>query len=344
MADRLMQPFVEALGEEFPLEGHPRDQLRAAVRYAILAPSTHNTQPWVFRLHDDHLDLFADRSRRLPVVDPDDRELVISCGAALFNLRLALRHFGIGERTATLPDARNPDLLARVRLAGSWEPSEEELMLFRAIPERHTDRSAFEPRLVPRGLLEELARAAAAEAAWFATLDAADHSAAADLVGVADRAQMADPSFRRELAAWLRPNNTRRGDGIPGYAVGLGRISALAAPLLVRTFDLGDGRAAGDEALALGSPALAVLGTAGEHPTAWLAAGQALSRVLLRARAEGVAASFLNQPIEVARVRRTLERLVGHVGHAQLLLRLGYSTRSRVRTTPRRSVRAVTQP
>ncbi|HUL01763.1 MAG TPA: hypothetical protein VLV16_00885 [Gemmatimonadales bacterium] len=339
MADLLLQPFVEALGEEFPITGTTRDQLRAAIRYAILAPSSHNSQPWVFRLFDEHLDLMADRSRRLPVVDPDDRELLISCGAALFNLRLALRHFGIAERVEVLPDPGNPDLLARVTVQGRAEPSEEDHELFEMLRKRHTDRSPFKSSPVPEPVLATLAADAAKEGAWLAVVraESARHEVA-ELVARGDRVQMADAAFRQELASWMRPNGSHKRDGMPGYAHELGRLGAFTGPLIVRTFDVGKRRAAHDEALAQGSPVLAVLGTDHDRPVAWLAAGQALAHILVRARLAGVSASFLNQPIEVPNLRLPLQTLTARPGYPQLLLRLGYSTRARVRATPRRSL------
>jgi hypothetical protein len=342
MADTLLQPVIEALGEEFPLEGTPHDQLRAAVKYAIRAPSSHNSQPWVFRLCDGSVELYADRSRRLPVVDPEDRELVISCGAALYHLRLALHYFGLGEETDILPDSGNPDLLARVRLQGTWTPTEEERALFSKIAQRHTDRSTFLDRAVPEATLSALSAAAQREGAWLHVLDDPTiRECVADLIGVGDRIQMTEPAFRRELASWLRPNRTHRGDGMPGWAVGSGHLTAAMAPLVIRTFAVGRGQGAKGEELARGSPVLAVLGTVGEHPAAWIAAGQALGHVLLRAQLEGLGASFLNQPIEVGRLRRLLEVLIGRVGHAQLILRLGYSTGTLQRSTPRRTLKAV---
>lgn len=337
MADLLLQPFVEALGEEFPITGTTRDKLRAAIRYAILAPSSHNSQPWVFRLFDDHLDLFADRTRRLPVVDPDDRELAISCGAALFNLRLALRHFGIMEHVEVLPNPTNPDHLARITLRGSMEASDEDHALFQMLHKRRTDRAPFKDIAVSDFVLQSLAAAAAREGAWLSML-VAEHArrGAAGLIAEGDRIQMADSAFRHELAEWMRPNGSRKPDGMPGYAHELGWLSAVAGPLVIRTFDVGKRRAAHDDMLAQSSPVLAVLGTDHDGPSAWLAAGQALSHVLLRARLANVSASFLNQPIEVPSLRPPLALLIGRAGHPQVLLRLGYGRRSRVRATPRR--------
>ena len=114
---------------------------------------------------------------------------------------------------------------------------------------------------------------------------------------------------------------------------------SLAGPLVVRTFDLGDGQAASDRELAAGSPALGVLTTEEDHTHDWLAAGQALARVLLRARVDHVWASFLNQPVEVRSLRSRIPRVIGAAGFPQAILRFGYG--DDVRPTPRRGVEEV---
>src|SRR5919199_4185350 len=129
--------------EEFPAAGEPEQKLRFLLNYAVLAPSGHNTQPWLFKLSDDRVELYADRTRGLPVVDPEDRALIISCGAALFYLRIALRHSGYAGEVETFPDLEPPDLLARVRLGEEQEATEEEHSLFRAIQKRHSNRQSF---------------------------------------------------------------------------------------------------------------------------------------------------------------------------------------------------------
>ncbi|HEY7686671.1 MAG TPA: hypothetical protein VH833_11245 [Gemmatimonadales bacterium] len=336
MPDTLLEPYIEAL-DEFPITGTASEKLRAAVKYAVRAPSSHNSQPWLFRMGaDDALELRADRARGLPVVDPDDRELVISCGAALFQLCVALRHFGCASRVERLPDAADPDLLARIRLSGAWERTAEDEGLFQAIAARRTNRLPFESRSLPEQLGPALEAAAQAEGAWlhlFRTKQA--RLAVADLVAEADRLQMADKRFRRELAAWLRPNWSDRGDGMPGFALGHGDVMSAAGPLVVRTFDVGRGQAARDRELAVGSPMLMLLGTARDTSTDWLAAGQGLARVLLRAQVDGVSASFLNQPVEVGDLRLRLLNLAGRAGFPQILLRFGYGRE--IPATPRRA-------
>lgn len=91
------------------------EQAKSLIRRAALAPSSHNTQPWIFRISDSAIELYADRTRGLPVNDTDDRELAISCGCALLNLRLAAASDGFDAKIQLLPDPDDADLLARLR-------------------------------------------------------------------------------------------------------------------------------------------------------------------------------------------------------------------------------------
>jgi len=129
----------------------------------------------------------------------------------------------------------------------------------------------------------------------------------------------ANPSWRRELAAWMHPR--RCGDGLT-----LPVLAIPVAQIVVRTFDMGHGVAAKDRQLADESPVLAMLSTAGDIPRDWLAAGQALQRLLLVGVQLGLQASYLNQPVQVATLRPKLQQITGCPGYAQLLLRIGTPT------------------
>lgn len=336
MAQRLTEPFVEPprinlRAREFPEDGRPLEKLAFVLRHAVQAPSSHNSQPWLFRLRDDSVELYADRTRALPVSDHDDRELVISCGAALFNLHAAIRHHGYRGRVHLLPDEQDPDLLARIELSDPRPPTHAEKLLFWAISRRRTNRRPFEQRPVPQELLGELECAAGDEGASLRILTVEESVQLADLIAEADRRQFADPRFRRELASWIHGNRSTAGDGMPAYALELPFVRM--SPLVVRTFDLGKGVAAHDRKIADASPVLAVLTTSGDAPRDWLAAGQALEHVLLRATQDEVSASFLNQPIEVEELRASVSSLVGG-GVPQIVLRLGYGPEAK--QAPRR--------
>jgi hypothetical protein len=321
--DPALAPWLIS-ADRFPPDSSLHEVLVFAVRYAVLAPSSCNAQPWLFRIRDHHLELHADDSRALPVVDPDDRELVISCGAALENLTLALTYFGYRPQVQLLPDPAKPHLLAEVRLGAAARISPDDQRLFNQITRRRTNRAAFADRPLPAQLEAQLQQEAGSRGAWLLPISPEHRAALAGLVAEGDRAQMDDRRFRRELAAWMRGNRSHRHDGMRGYAVGLGEVMSAASPLVIRRFDIGDRRAARDEDLATGGGELAVLGTDTDSPLDRLRTGQALQRVLLRARSTDVWASFLNQPIEVDELRPQLSRLLEHEGRPQLLLRLGY--------------------
>lgn len=323
--------------QDFPIDEGPRQRNAFLLRYAILAPSGHNTQPWLFRVSDEGVELRADRTRGLPVVDPDDRELIVSCGAALATFRIAARHFGQRTRVDVLPDPGDEDLLARITVAPGGPEEADDAGLFAAIPERRTNRRAFDDRTVPDNVVNQLLAEAEQERVALHVARGDQRTAIAALIAEGDRIQMADKRFRRELAAWVHPNRSRSGDGMRGYGFGFGDLMSYAGPTVIRSFDLGKRQAAKDHALADGSPLLAVFVTSADEPAAWLATGAALQRVLLRARATNLWASFLNQPVEVPELRPGVAAAIGRPdGFPQLVVRFGYGTA--VAPEPRREV------
>jgi len=325
---------------DFPWAEDAVTQLKFLLNYAVLAPSSHNAQPWLFRVAGGELELYVDRTRALPVADPDDREMMIGCGAALFHLKTAMRHFGFVPVVHLFPDLDDRDLVAFIRLGEKTSASILEHRLFMAIAHRHTNRMPFDPQPVPPETLDLLRAAAEEEKATLLILEDPDQrNDLADLIAEGDRRQGADPHFRRELAAWVHPNRSHSRDGIPGYAHGMNDILSITGPLLIRTFDWGRGQAAKDRQLLDGSPILAVLNTVGDGPSNWLTAGQALDRVLLTASDYGISASFLNQALELPDLRNQVKERLGVQGYPQLVLRLGYGPQ--VRATPRRPVHDV---
>lgn len=325
---------------DFPDGASVAQRLHFCLRYAILAPSAQNSQPWLFQVHEDFVDLYADRSRRLPVLDPLDRQLTISCGAALANLLIAMRRFSFPGVIEYFPTAGNQDLLARVRLGAPKQPTEEVIAMFDSIVKRRTNRRAFSERPIGYQTADELSLAAELQGTHFVRMHPDQKLAAADLIAEGDRRQLQDRNFRRELSDWTAVSEDRR-DGIPGTKKGYGEITKLAAPLIIRTFDRGDQIAAKEHELATHSPILAALCTDRDDPISWLKCGMALEDVLLVARSHGIDASYLNQPLERDELRPKFAELVGYA-YPQLILRMGFGPD--LRPTPRRLLDDVQVP
>jgi hypothetical protein len=320
------------------------DDLRLAVSCATLAPSAHNAQPWLFRVQADQIELYADLTRALPAVDPNHRELIVGCGAALHNLMLALRFLGY-EGSVEIPNRgvesdETRILLARVLIGASVHKGPEERDLFRMIFKRHTSRVQLEPRPISSSFLAEVEQAARKHGAWVRLLqDRSMRESMANFVSQANRLQISDKKFRDELSSWSSSTPKGRRDGMPGYATGASFVLTYAGQFLFRTFRFADWQARRDRNLVLDAPALLLLGTDEDSLQYWLHAGQALQAVALRACHEGIWLAFLNQPIEVALLRPYLRKEFEIEGYPQLLIRMGYGPASG--HTPRRPLEEV---
>jgi hypothetical protein len=279
----------------------PSKPFREAVQSAALIGSSHLARPWVFRLRgSDTLELCADRRRALPAVDSNARESIIGCGAALFQLSVALQAAGHAVGVELVPDPTDRDLLARVRLDAPHLTTPGDRALIAAIEHGGT-AVADEDRPVAPHVLSLLLGAARVEGAWLGFVDA--------------------PELREALA-------------------GLIAEAKYPGPPVPRVADRDDAPAARAHAWVERAPTVAVLTTRGDAVTDWLVAGQALARVLLTAHAAGLSASYLIRPIELPESRSRVADLVraaadpgvpGRRGGMpidatpQIVLRLGYA-------------------
>ena len=318
----------------------PADQVDYLIATAARAPSVHNTQPWRFRAGRYVIEMYADQRRKLRA-DPAGREMLISCGAALFGLRLAIRSLGYVPIVHLLPEPALLRLLARIRLGRAEPMTSRESQMLAALPHRHTHRGPFAPGPLPAGLVAGLQHDALAEGATLALVDRAFvYQQLADIVGAAGRRQGLDPLARAEVRRWSRGPGDPARDGVPAHAfpAWAGR---QPGQLPQRDFDLGRGLGL----VATGGPppaATAVLLTRGDGRADWLRAGQALHRLLAHAASRWVFASLYTQPLEAAAIRALIRDRLALPGFPQMLLQLGLA--HTIHTTARRPPDDLTEP
>jgi nitroreductase len=321
-----------------PVEPRPRripipaDQVDYLIATAARAPSVHNTQPWRFRVTAEAVELYADPARRLRM-DLVGREMVISCGAALFGLRLGIRSLGFMPLVEVVPTPAQRWLLARVSLGSPRPMDPAERHIFAAVQHRHTHRGPFAAEPLPAGLLESLMHDASAEGATLTLLDRdRGYERLVDIIDASSQRQDPDSDARADMRAWTRNPGSGARDGVPATAFSAdsdrhrGRLSQ-------RDFDLG--RKVGQ--LAADGPAPAATGvllTPGDDIGDWLCAGQALHRVLAHAAAEWVFASLHTQPLEAAATRSLIADRLTLPGAPQMILQLGRAHSTHL--TPRR--------
>jgi hypothetical protein len=292
------------------------DVLIGAAAAAGRAPSILNTQPWRWRLESGRLELFAERSRQLPVTDPQGRLLTISCGAALHHARTALAAAGWPAHVTRLPDPDEPDLLATLAVTGPAPASEAAARLAQAIPIRHTDRRPVSETPVSDAHLNAIAAAARAES----HLQILTHYQVPDLAAAAYRAaevQANDPRVGAELAYWTG-TSAPTGTGLPAAV-----LPDHPAQTTVPGRDFGR-----TGTLPVGSghdraAVYALLFGAADDPASWLRSGEALSAAWLTATTLGVSVVPLSDVVEVTHTRQMLRHLLAGIGCPHLVLRLG---------------------
>lgn len=327
--------------QDFPRAGSVEEQLAFLARYAILAPSAHNTQPWQFTIRGNHLQVAADESRALTVSDPTRRELFLSLGAAVANLLIAAEHFGFRATLEEFPPGES-DVVADLALVA--DPSvrtSESARLFAAIPRRHANRNLFEARRVPTELLMKLrAQAASGDPRLDLVEDRAKIEALAAITGRAVAASMGQADFRAELSRWVRTNFTKRPDGMPGFVVGVPDVPSLLGPVVVKLPLTAKAEAKKRQAQVASSPLVAILSTRGDAKRDWLRAGMLLERVWLTATAERLRISVLAAAIETGEFSREVQKVLDIDVRPQAFCRIGYGPPD-PHPTPRRPLGAV---
>ena len=298
-------------------------EMRELIRYATLAASGHNTQPWRFRVDQSRIDILPDFSRRTPVVDPDDHHLFASLGCAAENLRLAADARGRPGMLRFEPANDGVVILDLGRGPGTTSA------LFDAIPARQSTRAEYDGRMLTAAELKTLAAAAVVPGVDLVLItDRPGVNQILDLVVAGNSAQIADAAFVRELKGWLRfsPRDAlARGDGLFAATTGNRPLPAWLGPRLFDWVFKADSENDKYARQVASSAGIAVFVSQQDDRAHWFAAGRSCQRFALQATALGLRQAFINQPVEVAGLRPELATLVGLPGRRpDIVMRFGH--------------------
>jgi hypothetical protein len=298
---------------------------RELIRAAVLAASSHNTQPWLFRVTSDTITILPDRSRRCPVVDPDDAHLYRSLGCAAENLVHAASRQGLAAEVRY--DRDQDAVIVALEERADVVPSE----YVGALATRQCTKTAYDGTPIDDDDLTALAHAGSVESVRCLLITDRERTAAvAALIERGNIAQLTDRAFRHELLTWIRFNPRsalRTRDGLAGRVNQQPPIPSvlgrMLAPLLVRA----SSQANKDRALLRSSAGLAVFLTPTDTTADWVVAGRAYERFSLRADLRDIRSAFVNQPIEVPGLREELRSCLDVTEHPQLMVRFGNGPR-----------------
>lgn len=312
------------------------ETIRSALLLACRAPSVHNSQPWQWRVGDNSVHLYANPDLLLPHTDPDTRDLMLSCGAALNHCVVALAALGWQSKAHRFPNPAEPNHLAVLELH-PYPAADLDVALAAAIPRRRTDRRHYSSWPVPRGDIALMGARAARAGVILRRVE--DLAGLKRLVTEAAFRHARDDDYLSEIAQWT--GRYASAAGVPARSV---PSAGSAAPISARVFAGGvlpqppNTKPADDHAAVL------ALGTVGDDRLSRLRAGEATSTVLLTATAFGLASCPITEPLEIADTREALRREVfGAEGFPQMLLRVGWApvNADPLPSTPRRELSEV---
>ena len=337
---------------DFPAKGEPEDNLKFLIRYAILAPSSHNSQPWKFSIGGNEIRLFADKTRLLKVADADQRELNISVGCALENLLIAAEHFGYAHQEEYFPKGED-NLVVMVKLSPQQKiDKSRDPVLFEQIPKRYTNHNIYETRKIPKAEMTRLHSCIYEEGFWMFSTNEGPYILFTeeelrrridDLITRADAIQLTDRAYTKELGFWF-------GQGAFGTPWLMAKIGQLALTYL----NISKGQTKKDSEMLLSAPALVALASAADDRKYQVMAGQIFDRIALTATSLGMAVHPMSQILEVPEIKAELRELLelpevkaevaklSHEEHVfpQHTFRLGYAEPEKEHT-PRRPLEEV---
>jgi nitroreductase len=324
---------------QFPENGKMESKLKFLIRYAILAPSGHNTQPWKFKIGKNTIEVWADRARRRKDIDPNDRELFISLGGAIANLEVAAKFFGMMFEKKYVGGNSN---LAVIFKFTEGKTNSEGQDLFNAITERRVNREEYNDKTMTPEMIKKLTEENGeyGRAKMLLINQKKMKEELANLVDKSDRVWFKSKKLVDEMEYWLQDDLAYSKNGLPTGVLRLYKLATEVKYLISRDTQSVTERALRDKKLIEKSAAMVIIWTKNDIKEEWIEAGELYEKLALRLVGDNIQNAFFNTVIELKTQRSKLEKILKIKGRAQLMLRLGYSKKN-VRHSPRREVEEV---
>lgn len=306
------------------------NDLSSLIQWAVLAPSSHNTQPWSFSVKNNSIRVAPNLERKLAVSDPTLREMYISLGAAICNLKVAANYFGLRTEEQLIQDEKTDTTQKVISFKPGYARTLEDSTLFKAITQRVSNRSAHNlKREIPEEIKIVIANLADKSGLDIELVE--DKKRLAQIGKLVKTGQMkvlTNHEFTNELADWVKHNQTDSPLGMPAFGFGLSGIGAQAFVRGIRVASLvAPARAAEEEKLMKDKTAsVGVISTEKDEPEYWMKAGEKFEEIALRAASLGLSANVLAVLVETGDLHEGLQRVVGTEYRPQIMFRLGIPT------------------
>ena len=303
-------------------------RLRFLVRYAVLAPSSHNSQPWSFVVNEDHINLIPDLSRALEISDVDHRQLHISMGTSLENLLVAAEYFGYTTKVTYMLGVIPGTQEVKIEFSPITNTyTEKNPRLIEAILRRHTNRGEYRPDLPDQSFLQQLRGMSTTALRVDVITDTAKKQAITDVTIRAGIAAMEDPQFRLELSRYLKNNHTKSPLGMPAFGMGVPTPISFIVPFMSKFLNINKLHEKQDRALlTVHTPVMLIISSAHDTPEYWIRSGQLFERIALEAAAHSMQTNPMAAAIQIGEYYKELQTIIGtQQFRPQFFCRLGYA-------------------
>lgn len=320
-----------------------KERIKFLINFAILAPSSHNSQPWEFIVEDDTLFVKVCLARSLPASDPDFRQLFISIGCAIQNILTAADYYGLLSILEYFPHGGKNNFAAKIKFSLSLKKFVfSENHLIHCILRRFTDRGKYDFSAVIPMHIYKLAKFLSEGEIQIDLVSNSDKrrviaNCILDAIGEA----MSRDDFRFELSAYVKNNYTRAHIGMPGFTLGIPGPFSLVAPTLIKHFNLARlSRNKDEELLRLYTPIFGIISTAEDDKYSWIRAGAKYQRLALEAERINLKTAIMAAPIEIGNYYQGLQDVLNTRFRPQLFFRMGYSN-NKIMHSPRLNISEV---
>lgn len=308
--------------EDFPKNGTLEEKIRFVLGYAILAPSTHNSQPWLFKLKDNTVEVFYDEKLKIPEADKLGRDLYISMGCVIENLAIAASYFGIfNDLNVVLKD----NLIAVVSFRNDGQKNSDLEYLVDTIPRRINARGFFEPKPVPgeiQGEMMSLKKDGRIRLDFITKKERIDILAKLTAEGL--RYAYKKPAFRKEMSGWMNNNLSSKKTGLPGYSLRIPFILSFIIPILVKFFDISPLLAKLNYRSFASAPFVCIFSSEESSPSVWFETGRLAERSMLHLQSKDIRTSIFVASIEMGDIYKKVQGVVGINLTPQFIFCAGY--------------------
>jgi len=303
----------------------PEGKIKFLLQFATLAPSTHNSQPWLFKVNDNSCEIYLDRSKQLPEADKKGRDMYISLGCCIENLLIAARSYGTSP---SLELVLKNDFIAVVKFDNLNKKIEiKQKKLLEAIKKRVNLRGFYKKEAIPSELINKLKSYSVNYplVEFHPIVDEQKRIKIVDLTAKGLRLAYQNRHFRNEMSLWFNSNDSSRKEGIPGYSINLPLIISKIFPIVIKHFNVGKIVSLLNKKSMRTSSLISVFTTKNNTKKEWIEVGMMAERLMLELRTTDIYSAVYVASIEMGQLSEELKQILETKDHVQFLFCSGYA-------------------